>query len=71
MFKITEIKKWAKDHDITVKNKDGGYFWFVGKSGAESEVKNLDQTVTDIFNHITNNAWLEHQKNFKPSSLGV
>lgn len=68
MFKISEIRKWAKPHDITIKNKDDGYYWFVGKSG-EGDVKTLDETVTDIFNYITDNAWVEYQKTFDPSKL--
>ena len=62
MFKVNEIKSWAKKHGITVKKQGEGYVWF--KERPEERVPtSLDELVTDVYNHITDNKFLSHQKN--------
>jgi hypothetical protein len=64
-----EIKKWAKELGYdTIKNKDDGkYYWTKSgsddpnSSGVASSVSKLARA---IFNHNTENKWLDHQKTF-------
>jgi hypothetical protein len=65
MFKVNEIKSWAKKHGITVKKQDDGYVWFA--EGFEpTKPEDLDSVAKAIFNKITDNKYLEHQKNYRP-----
>lgn len=67
---ITELKKWAKNHNFVVKNKNGGYEF---KHNDEEEfgfAENAQKLSILIFNKITNDRFVEHQKNFKKESLG-
>lgn len=60
-FNWTEIKRWAKQHGLEPK-KSGSEFTFDNQS-----FQNLDSLVTHLFNKITNNKWVEHQKQYKPN----
>jgi hypothetical protein len=64
MFKVNEIKSWAKGRGITLKKKDDGYVWFEGES-EESEPCSLDDSVLAIYNRITDGKYIEHQANFR------
>lgn len=65
----TEVRKWAKEHGYnTIKDKeDGKYYWAKTESkdpndsGVATSVSKLARA---IFNHITNNKWLDHQNQF-------
>lgn len=60
-FTWTEIKKWASNHGLSPKkkSKENVYVW------EEKEYQSLDCLVTALFNQISNNKWIEHQKNYK------
>ena len=72
MFKITEIKTWAKEKGYSVvKEKDdsingASYYWMKNSDnnicGVELSVSKL---ATAIFNDISENKWLDHQKQFQ------
>lgn len=65
-----EIKSWAKQQGYeTLKDKeDGQYYWAkldcndVDASGVAKSVSRLAKA---IFNHMTNDAWIEHQTQYK------
>jgi len=59
-FTWTEIKKWAAERGLSPKKKpkENLYTW------NEKEYKDLNLLVVDLFNHITDNKWVEHQKNY-------
>lgn len=65
----TEIKKWAKGLGYdTIKDKDDGkYYWKQSSSdsidncGVATSVSKLAKA---IYNHYTNNRWLDHQNEF-------
>jgi len=65
-----EIKSWAKSKGYdTIKDKnDGQYYWAKldssdpNASGVASSVSKL---ATSIYNHMTDNIWVEHQKKYK------
>lgn len=67
---ISEIKKWAKDKGYTVvKDKDDGkYYWAKLDSNdpaASGVAPSVSKVATAIFNHMTNNKWVDHQKEFQ------
>jgi len=65
-----EIKSWAKSKGYdTIKDKnDGQYYWAKldssdpNASGVASSVSKL---ATSIYNHMTDNIWVEHQQKYK------
>lgn len=69
----TEIRKWAKEHGYTtIKDKeDGKYYWSKldsqnpNDSGVATSVSKLAKS---IFNHLTDNKWLDHQAQFVNST---
>ena len=67
MYKVNEIKSWAKQHGFVVKKKDEGYVWFEEKEKLSEEhmPKEIELIVIEIFNKITDNKFLDHQKNYK------
>jgi hypothetical protein len=65
MLQVNEIKKWAKKYGISIKKSENGlYVWFEEKENT-SEPASLNEVVTSIFNKITSNKFVEHQKNYK------
>ena len=66
----TEIKKWAKDHGYeTLKEKEDEktlYYWAkLDDPQASGVSKSVSKLAWDIYNHITNNKWLDHQTQMK------
>lgn len=64
-----EIKSWAKSHGYeTIKNKeDNEYYW--KKIDSESlddggVAKSVSKLATAIYNHMTDNKWVEHQQKY-------
>jgi hypothetical protein len=58
LFKWTEIRKWADNYNLKPKKVGTEYHW------EEGVYKNLDDLAKALFNNITNNKFLEHQKNY-------
>jgi hypothetical protein len=70
MFQVNEIKKWANEHGITIKKSGDGYVWFEKENPTNSNVCSIGVVAKEIFNKITNNKFVEHQKNYKaPEAL--
>jgi hypothetical protein len=74
-MQISEIKKWAKEKGYTViKDKeDGLYYWAKLDAGPDASgvAKSVSKVATAIFNHITDNKWVEHQTKFKEEQESV
>jgi hypothetical protein len=67
-FKVNEIKGWAEKHGVTVKRQDGGYVWFA--EGEEpSDPESMDDVVRSIFNKITQDRFVEYQKDYESSRV--
>lgn len=71
MFKITEIKSWAKSLGYSIiKEKDdsengASYYWCKDSDPAATGVAlSVSKVAKAIFNHHTNNEWLDHQENY-------
>lgn len=65
----TEIKKWAKEQGYdTVKDKtDGQYYWAKlddTTPNASGVAKSVSKLAKAIFNHMTNDQWIDHQKEY-------
>ena len=72
MFKITEIKSWAKTKGYSIiKEKDdtingASYYWAKDDDPNVSGVSlSVSKVATDIYNHMTNDKWLDHQKSYQ------
>ena len=72
MFKITEVKSWAKTWGYSIlKEKDdsingASYYWMKNDDPNVSGVElSVSKVATAIYNNISNNKWIEHQKNFR------
>ena len=71
MFKITEVKTWAKRWGYSIiKEKDdslngASYYWCKEDDPAVTGVAlSVSKVATAIYNHMTENKWVEHQKTF-------
>lgn len=67
MFQVGEVKKWAGKYGITVKKQGDGYVWFEDKQ-TPSEPESLDSVVKSVFNKVTNNRYIDHQKSYRPEN---
>lgn len=65
-----EIKTWAKSKGYeTIKDKeDGKYYWAKLDSddpNASGVARSVSKLATAIFNHMTDNKWVEHQEQYQ------
>jgi hypothetical protein len=66
---ISEIKKWAKANGYSIikeqENNTFVYYWSkdndISVTGVASSVSKV---ATCIFNHMTDNKWVDHQKEY-------
>ena len=72
MFKITEVKTWAKSKGYSIiKEKDdsingASYYWCKESDPNVTGVAlSVSKVATAIFNHMTNNQWLDHQNSYE------
>jgi hypothetical protein len=68
-MQISEIKKWAKEKGYTViKDKeDGLYYWAKLDAGPDASgvAKSVSKVARAIFNHMTDNKWVEYQEQYQ------
>lgn len=72
MFKITEIKSWAKTWGYSIiKEKDdsingASYYWCKNDDpNATGVALSVSKVATAIYNHMTNDKYVEHQKQYQ------
>lgn len=72
MFKISEIKTWAKTWGYSIiKEKDdsingASYYWTKDDDPNVSGVSlSVSKVATDIYNHMTNNKYINHQNTYE------
>lgn len=53
-----EIKKYATSNGLKVKKVDDTYVW------DEKIYSSLNELTKDLFNHVTNNKYIENQKSY-------
>lgn len=66
----TEVRKWAKELGYdSIKNKeDGKYYWKKTSSDDNNDcgiVSSVSKLAKAIYNHHTQNKWLDHQQEFE------
>jgi hypothetical protein len=69
MFKISEIKKWAKSLGYdAIKNKDDNqYYWKQSNSDSPNDcgiTTSVSKLAKAIFNHHTKYKWIDHQNEY-------
>jgi hypothetical protein len=69
---ITEIKSWAKGWGYSIiKEKDGSlngasYYWAKNDDPNATGVSlSVSKVARDIYNHMTDNQWVDHQKQYQ------
>jgi hypothetical protein len=61
-----EISKWANSKGYKITRKDGCFHWCkLNDSNSSGIEKTLDEVATAIFNSLSDNKWIEYQKNYK------
>jgi len=75
---ISEIKKWAKSKGYTIikdkrdeeKGEPTQYYWSKDDDvNATGVAPSVSKVATAIFNHMTNNQWVEYQKTYQENKL--
>lgn len=68
---ITEIKSWAKRFGYSIiKEKDdsingASYYWAKNDDPSATGVSlSVSKVARDIYNHMTDNKWVDHQNNY-------
>lgn len=71
MFKITEVKIWAKQWGYSIiKEKDdsingASYYWCKDDDASVTGISlSVSKVAKDIYNHMTENKWIDHQKQY-------
>ena len=69
---ITEIKSWAKRWGYSIiKEKDdsingASYYWAKNDDPSATGVSlSVSKVARDIYNHMTDNKWIDHQTNYR------
>ena len=66
---ISEIKKWAKEkgYEIIKDKEDGLYYWAKLDAGPDASgvSKSVSKVATAIFNHITQDKFVEYQLEYQ------
>ena len=73
-MKYSEISKWAKTQGYKVdreKLAPKTYLYTWEKDGDSGEEHHVSDLATAIFNHMTDNRWLEYQQNYVPPQKEV
>lgn len=72
MFKITEVKSWAKSKGYSIiKEKDdsingASYYWCKNDDPNVTGVAlSVSKVAFAIYNHMTENKWLEYQNQYE------
>lgn len=63
-----EIKSWAKKYgyEILKEKNTENYLWTkIDNPDATGLAVGIGETATQIYNHITDNKWLEYQEEYK------
>ena len=72
---ISEIKKWAKEkgYEVIKDKEDGLYYWAKLDAGPDASgvAKSVSKVATAIFNHLTDNKWVDHQVKFQEEKAEI
>lgn len=72
---ISEIKKWAKEkgYEVIKDKEDGLYYWAKLDAGPDASgvAKSVSKVAAAIFNHMTEDKWVDYQTKFKEEQADV
>lgn len=77
---FSEVKRWAKSHGYEVLKDKGDeeneekvqYYWSkIDNPQASGISASVSKLATDIYNHITDNAFTEYQKEYQQNKSDV
>ena len=61
-----EIRKWASDKGYKASKAKEGYAWHLETDpNVRGVAKSVNKLAKAIFNHLSNNKWLDHQKSYE------
>lgn len=70
-----EIKSWAKSKGYeTIKETDGEittYYWAKLDSNASGVAKSVSKLAYAIYNHMTDNKWVQHQEEYRKNESEI
>lgn len=75
---ITEIKKWAKSKGYSIIKDNGDeeagdpvqYYWAkIDDPMVTGVAASVSKVATAIYNHITDNKWVDYQKEYQASKV--
>ena len=67
-----EIKSWAKDRGYEAKKSSEGYSWsLINNPEIRGDSQSVSKLARDIFNNMTDDKFVEHQKNYKENFNGA
>jgi len=64
-FTWGEVSKWAKDHGYKISRKEQKFYWTNTTTEDSGECYSLEDLTKSVFNKITNDKWVDHQKNYE------
>jgi hypothetical protein len=65
------IRSWAKSRGYSVKKEINQYCWsLIDNNDICGVSKSVSKLARDIFNHITDNRFVEHQNKYKEDKNG-
>lgn len=60
-----EVKNWAKRHGYESSKNGGSYSWSkISDNNIYGEAQSVSKLAKAIYNHMTENKWIEHQNNY-------
>ena len=60
-----EIKQWAKSKGYNTQKMSEGYSWELIENNTTNGIsKSVSKLARDIFNHITDNKFVDHQQSY-------
>lgn len=60
-----EVKSWAKSHGYESSKNEDSYSWSkLSDKTICGEAKSVSKLAKVIYNHMTENKWVEHQHNY-------
>jgi hypothetical protein len=65
-----EVKTWAKNngYDVLKDKEDNQYYWAKLDTDASGVAKSVSKLAFAIYNHMTDNKWLDHQKQYSENN---
>jgi hypothetical protein len=64
-FTWGEVSKWSKSHGYKISRKEEKFYSTNINTSEVQECCSLEELVKFVFNQMSKNQWVEHQKNYE------